>query len=119
MAVPDEVLKGLADLLPETTARITQVDGGLPAGASFFVSDSLLITNRHVVGEPPADGPQQVRVHPYGGQPEVGTVLAPSAVNPGLDVALIRVAANSDRPSVVLHRALDRGEYVIAGYPRE
>jgi len=119
MAVPDEVLKGLADLLLESTARITQVDGGLPAGACFFVSDSLLITNRHVVGEPPADGPQEVLVHPYGGQPESGTVLARSTVNPGLDVALVRVAPTSDRPAVVLHRALDRGEYVLAGYPRE
>ena len=119
MELPEDVLNGLRDLLRESTARITQSDGSLPAGAAFFVSDTLLITNRHVVG-PWVDGmPQAVRVHPYGAAEYVeGEVLPPSATEPELDIALVRVPPQAN-PAMVLHPGLDGWKYLLAGYPRE
>ena len=60
MLLPDDVLKGLGEQLMHCLARVTQPAGGLPAGAAFFVSDSLLVTNRHVVGAAFCNAPQEV-----------------------------------------------------------
>lgn len=119
MALPEEVLTGLKDLLRECCARVSQLNGGLPAGAAFFVSDTLLVTNRHVVGEHSGEGPH-VLVHPYGAPaPLEGTVLPPSDLDPELDIALVRVAPDSGRPALLVHAAVSDGDCVIAGYPKE
>src|SRR5512138_2892419 len=117
MKISDTVLEALSDLLLECTARITQLDGGLPAGSAFFVSDRLLVTNRHVVG-PFVEG-GTVLVHPHGREPCRGTMLPPSAADPKLDVALVRVDPDPAVPSVLLHRRLRSGRYCMAGCPRE
>ncbi|MEU4425896.1 serine protease [Actinoplanes sp. NPDC024001] len=90
------------------------MDGSLPAGAAFFVSSTLLVTNRHVVADA-----TEVTVQPFGAASRTGTVLAPSMVKPELDIALVRVDADQSMPAVVLHRRLDLGPHRLAGFPRE
>jgi hypothetical protein len=119
VTLPESVLKGLGDLLMDCTARITQLDGSLPAGAGFFVSDTLIVTNRHVVGEHEEGRTREVLVQPYGSTPRSGAVLPPSVIDPSLDIALVEVVADHATPAVVLHQVLDRGGYLFAGYPTE
>lgn len=120
MNLPEDKVDGLRTVLKDCLARITQRDGGLPAGAAFFVSDTLLVTNRHVVGEHAGEGPHEVRVHMQGTEAPVrGTVRPHSATDPGLDVALVEVAPDPRRPAVVLHHTILDGGFLVAGYPRE
>ncbi|WP_328470678.1 trypsin-like peptidase domain-containing protein [Actinoplanes sp. NBC_00393] len=114
MELSDDVVKGLSDLLRECTARITPLSGTRPAGAAFFVSSTLLVTNRHVVEEA-----VEVTVQPFGAEPRTGTVLPPSESHPDLDIALVEVDADPAIPAVLLHRDLDIGAYRLAGFPRE
>jgi hypothetical protein len=124
MALSREVLDGLVELVMGCTARVTALDGGFPAGAAFFVDGDLLITNRHVVGDPVEGQEQKVLVSPFGGQPRQATVLAPSERDADLDIALVRCppqAGDPPRTAVLLHRDMPRAEsgYQLVGYPRE
>ena len=85
VALSEGKVDGLRAVLKDCMARITQVGGGLPAGAAFRISETLLVTNRHVVGE----GVTKVHVHHQGTpKPVTGKVLPPSVVDPDLDIAL-------------------------------
>lgn len=116
MALPEQKIDGLRAIVKDAMARVTQIDGGKPAGAAFRVSDTLLVTNRHVVG----DGVTDVLVHAQGtAEPVNGRVLPASDIDPALDIALIEVPRNSRSTAVVLHPDILDGQFVVFGYPKE
>ena len=119
MGVTKEWVDRLGDMLRDCTALVTQLDGS-KWGSAFFVSETLLVTNRHVVGESEdnAGQPHKVKVHAYGGDVREGVVLPASVTDPALDIALVEIP-DSAASAVVMHRLLGIGEYLLAGYPRE
>jgi len=119
VTLPSGVFESLQQLLQDCTARITQLDGGPPAGAGFFVSDSLVVTARHVIGESVGTEQPQVKVQRFGGTWVTGDVLPLSVSDPTLDIALIRVPKDPTAPAVLLHRAIEDGDFAFTGYPRE
>jgi hypothetical protein len=90
---------------------------GKPTGTAFFITDSLLLTCRHVVKDSTG-----VAIQPQTRAPRGAQVVVPSGQEHDLDLVLLvttPVPGEQPQPCVLLDEQLDEGDYYIAGYPRE
>lgn len=122
--VPEEALPegvdfqgSLVDLLDQSTVLVLDLDGG-SQGTGFFVAPGKVVTNMHVIGNPPAQSvvvlgkgvqqPRRARVVAHSGSYEF---LAP-------DFALLEVEEVDGLPHLTLTTLSERLQDVVAaGYP--
>jgi len=103
--------RAVEDVVAAALPAVASIDAGGSRGTGFFVHYDLVVTNAHVVGTQ-----TQVRLQADGAAYTARVIL----VEPGVDLALLHVAATrSNQPTLLLGAGLQArpGEEVVAiGY---
>lgn len=99
------------DAAAGSTVRIVgQACGRLQEGSGFAVGENSVVTNAHVVA-----GADRVEVQQQGGSSQAGTVVL---FDPGLDIAVVKVAETPGEPLPLADGEVTRGTGgAVVGHP--